>query len=385
MPPSAPRLARDRHRVAFGPTRAAPDTVRRRAARHGRQRPARAPAGGAGRAGHLARRPAGHQPDQHPLPHRLHRLGGPAVRAARRSAVLLTDGRYRHPGGRAAGCRRASTPGSRSPGRRTRRERARQSWRPPAPSGAWAWRRPTSAGPASGRSPTDWFPGVGAGPHRRSGRGLAPGQGPRRAGPPGGGGRASPTRPSTGCDPSWLRASPRRPSAGPSTSRCAAWAPAGPSFETIVASGPNAAKPHHRPGSRLIRPGEPVVLDFGARFDGYCSDMTRTVWVGQVADPELRRAVDVVLASQAAGVAAVGPGVACAEVDRACRQVIAGRRAGRSVRARHRSRGRPRHPRGAVGGGDARPIHWRSAMSSPSSRACTSPVWAASASRTPSW
>ena len=54
----------------------------------------------------------------------------------------------------------------------------------------------------------------------------------------------------------------------------------GPSFETIVASGPNAAMPHHRPGSRVIQAGEPVVLDFGARFDGYCSDMTRTVWVG---------------------------------------------------------------------------------------------------------
>ncbi len=74
----------------------------------------------------------------------------------------------------------------------------------------------------------------------------------------------------------------------------------------------------------MIEVGEPVVLDFGARFDGYCSDMTRTVWVGQPAtDPALRRAVDVVLASQAAGVAAVGPGVACAEVDRVCRQVIA--------------------------------------------------------------
>ena len=67
-----------------------------------------------------------------------------------------------------------------------------------------------------------------------------------------------------------------------------------------------------------------MVVDFGARFEGYCSDMTRTVWVGHVADPELRRAVEVVLASQAAGVAAVGPGVACAEVDKVCRDVIAG-------------------------------------------------------------
>ena len=97
----------------------------------------------------------------------------------------------------------------------------------------------------------------------------------------------------------------------------------GPSFETIVASGANAAMPHHRPGPRNIRPGEPVVLDFGARFDGYCSDMTRTVWVDRVDDPELRRAVDVVWASQAAGVAAVGPGVRCADVDAACREVIA--------------------------------------------------------------
>jgi Xaa-Pro aminopeptidase len=96
-----------------------------------------------------------------------------------------------------------------------------------------------------------------------------------------------------------------------------------PSFETIVASGPNAAMPHHRPGARTIQAGEPVVLDFGARFDGYCSDMTRTVWVGKLADPELRRAVDVVLESQAAGVAAVQAGVDCAEVDKVCREVIA--------------------------------------------------------------
>ncbi len=97
----------------------------------------------------------------------------------------------------------------------------------------------------------------------------------------------------------------------------------GPSFETIVASGPNAAMPHHRPGPRTIEAGEPVVLDFGARFDGYCSDMTRTVWVETVAQPDLRRAVDLVLASQAAGVAAVRAGVPAAEVDQACRQVIA--------------------------------------------------------------
>jgi Xaa-Pro aminopeptidase len=95
-----------------------------------------------------------------------------------------------------------------------------------------------------------------------------------------------------------------------------------PSFPTIVASGPNAAKPHHRPGSRRIGRAEPVVIDFGARFDGYCSDMTRTVWVDRVGDRELGRAVEVVTAAQAAGVAAVRAGVKCVDVDRACRVVI---------------------------------------------------------------
>jgi Xaa-Pro aminopeptidase len=97
---------------------------------------------------------------------------------------------------------------------------------------------------------------------------------------------------------------------------------AGPSFETIVAAGPNAAKPHHRPGPDRIDKGYPVVLDFGALVDGYCSDMTRTVWVGRIESDELRRAVLVVMASQAAGVAAVKPGAQCSEVDRACRDVI---------------------------------------------------------------
>jgi Xaa-Pro aminopeptidase len=95
----------------------------------------------------------------------------------------------------------------------------------------------------------------------------------------------------------------------------------GNSFETIVASGPNAAKPHHRPSSRRVEPHELIVLDFGAMVEGYCSDMTRTVCVGEPT-AEMRRVLDVVLASQAAGVAAVKAGVACADVDRACRQVI---------------------------------------------------------------
>jgi Xaa-Pro aminopeptidase len=93
------------------------------------------------------------------------------------------------------------------------------------------------------------------------------------------------------------------------------------SFETIVASGPNGAKPHHRPSSRRIVDGDLVVIDFGALIDGYHSDMTRTVAVGDIGD-ERRNMLDVVLASQQAGVDAIRPGVAAAEVDAACRKVI---------------------------------------------------------------
>jgi Xaa-Pro aminopeptidase len=94
-----------------------------------------------------------------------------------------------------------------------------------------------------------------------------------------------------------------------------------PSFETIVASGPNGARPHARPSTRQVEHGDLVVIDFGAVVDGYCSDMTRTVAVGAV-DETSERMLDVVTAAQAAGVAAVGPGVAAVDVDTACRQVI---------------------------------------------------------------
>jgi Xaa-Pro aminopeptidase len=94
-------------------------------------------------------------------------------------------------------------------------------------------------------------------------------------------------------------------------------------FETIVASGPNAAKPHARPTTRVIVAGDPVVVDFGAIFEGYRSDMTRTFCVG--GDPRgiLARVFEVVTEAQAAGVAAVRAGVTAGDVDKACRDVIA--------------------------------------------------------------
>jgi Xaa-Pro aminopeptidase len=95
----------------------------------------------------------------------------------------------------------------------------------------------------------------------------------------------------------------------------------GPSFDTIVASGPNGAMPHHRAGDRRIAEGDLVVIDFGALVDGYHSDMTRTVMVGGPSETQ-RRMLEAVQASQAAGVAAVRSGVEAKDVDEACRAVL---------------------------------------------------------------
>ncbi|MDR6979995.1 D-alanyl-D-alanine dipeptidase [Streptomyces sp. 3330] len=91
---------------------------------------------------------------------------------------------------------------------------------------------------------------------------------------------------------------------------------------TIVASGPNGADPHHEVGDRVIERGDMVVLDFGGLKDGYGSDTSRTLHVGEPTDEE-RRVHDLVREAQEAGFRAVRPGVACQEVDRAARAVIA--------------------------------------------------------------
>ena len=96
----------------------------------------------------------------------------------------------------------------------------------------------------------------------------------------------------------------------------------GVAFPPIVASGPNSSKPHSTPGEREFEQGDLVVLDFGARVGGYCSDMTRTVVVGQATD-EQRRIYETVLAANEAGLAAVRAGLTGAEIDEAARSVIA--------------------------------------------------------------
>jgi Xaa-Pro aminopeptidase len=96
----------------------------------------------------------------------------------------------------------------------------------------------------------------------------------------------------------------------------------------IVGSGPNSASPHHEAGDRKLQAGEPLVLDIGGTRAGYCSDITRTLWLtggdpGLGPDPAFRRLYDAVRSAQAAGRAAVRPGVPCEEVDAAARGVIA--------------------------------------------------------------
>lgn len=95
----------------------------------------------------------------------------------------------------------------------------------------------------------------------------------------------------------------------------------GMAFDPIVAFGEQAAEPHHHPTDRALRPGDVVKTDFGALVAGYHADMTRTVGFGPVS-AELRDIRDLVFAAQAAGIAAVRPGVKIADIDAAARRVI---------------------------------------------------------------
>jgi Xaa-Pro aminopeptidase len=97
---------------------------------------------------------------------------------------------------------------------------------------------------------------------------------------------------------------------------------AGPSYETIVATGPvNAPMPHHRPTATPVENGHTVIIDVGALLHGYHSDMTRTFVVGEPT-PLQQEVYDVVLAAQTAGVAAVRPGLATGDLDAVCRSII---------------------------------------------------------------
>ena len=93
------------------------------------------------------------------------------------------------------------------------------------------------------------------------------------------------------------------------------------SFKTIVASGPNAAMPHHRPTDRAIALGEPIIIDMGAKVGGYCSDVSRTILLGEE-DETFRRVYDIVLGAQLTAMSIVRPGMTGAECDNLARMVI---------------------------------------------------------------
>ncbi len=102
-----------------------------------------------------------------------------------------------------------------------------------------------------------------------------------------------------------------------------------PAFDTIVASGPHGALPHHRAGDRLLAAGDLVVLDFGGVLDGYCSDLTRTVSIGPPS-AESQRVHAAVRDAQQAAIAAVRPGIMASDVDAAARRVLDDRGLGKA-------------------------------------------------------
>lgn len=94
-----------------------------------------------------------------------------------------------------------------------------------------------------------------------------------------------------------------------------------PAFDTIVAAGAHGSDPHYSPADTKIRKSQAVLLDWGAMFGGYCSDLTRVVFTGRI-PPELAEIYEVVLRAQAAGLRKIAPGISLRAVDAAARKVI---------------------------------------------------------------
>lgn len=95
----------------------------------------------------------------------------------------------------------------------------------------------------------------------------------------------------------------------------------GTAFDIIVAAGPNTALPHARPGDRQVQPGEPILIDMGARIDGYCSDFTRTICMDK-ADEKLQQIYTIVLDAQQSAIRNIKSGMTGAEADSLARSII---------------------------------------------------------------
>jgi Xaa-Pro aminopeptidase len=93
------------------------------------------------------------------------------------------------------------------------------------------------------------------------------------------------------------------------------------SFPVIVAAGPNSSLPHYRPGDVLVKKDQPLLIDWGAMYGGYCSDLTRTLIVGR-ASAKMKQIYNVVLAAQLAAIKFLRPGVTTSQADRVARDVI---------------------------------------------------------------
>lgn len=95
----------------------------------------------------------------------------------------------------------------------------------------------------------------------------------------------------------------------------------GLAFDTIIASGVNSSKPHAHPTNKPLALGDPITMDFGARYHGYCSDMTRTVFLGEPSE-EMRKIYNVVALAQVTGINNCYAGIGGKEMDSLCREVI---------------------------------------------------------------
>ena len=97
----------------------------------------------------------------------------------------------------------------------------------------------------------------------------------------------------------------------------------GTSFDTIAASGANSSLPHAMPQPKALAEGDFLTMDFGCMYQGYCSDMTRTIHIGSQVDAEQQKVYDTVLRAQLAALAAIRPGMVCSDVDKVARDMIA--------------------------------------------------------------
>jgi len=93
------------------------------------------------------------------------------------------------------------------------------------------------------------------------------------------------------------------------------------SFQTIIAAGAGSSLPHYRPGDVTVKHNEPLLIDWGARYQGYCSDLTRTLLIGRVS-PKIREIYKIVLDAQLAAIDRLRPGVTTRDVDKVARGLI---------------------------------------------------------------